>query len=166
MTWMATRKKDPTTTSLTPPAATVKANTIVSGSDLMPGPQQTATVSRYRYWVGVTPDCPVENLTIGGISWPKLNERLISDPRRTGEKRRVPVIGALVWIDPMCMQIIKRDLPLTVMRLMVPHERSSRHMETIGDNVERPPHGHVITIPSAEEIQEARQAGRAINHYH
>ena len=163
---MATRKKDTTTTSLPPSLQAPIQGTKLAGSDFLPTPQQTATVSRYRYWVGVTPDCPVENLTIGGISWPKINERLIADPRRTGEKRRLPVIGAIVWIDKQRMQVIKRDTPLTVMRLMLPSQSASRHMETISDNVERPPSGHVITIPSPQDIEDAHREGRAINHYH
>ncbi len=168
---MATRKNNPLSLdkALSPaPAKPQRSDTSVSvvpATEFMPHPDKVRTQTRYRYWVGLTPDCPVNNLTMAGLSFPKINERLVADPRRTGEKRRVPVIGALVWIDRQAMECIREQIPRTIMRMLAPVEENTRNMETVSDNVTKPQRGHLITIPSQEQIQQALEDGSPINHY-
>ena len=127
---MATRKKlvpdlnpdvgQPAT--LTAQAKPQQGKTHIGGSDLVPDldahKAQSGVARSYKYWVGVTPSCPREHIDLAGINFPKVNENLVTDPMRTGNKRRVPVIGAIVDIDEHRVQRMRDKLKRTVIRFL------------------------------------------------
>ena len=162
---MATRKKTdlPLNPDVGQPAIASAQEQPQSGrthfdaSDLVPDLEQqrdSLGVSRsYKYWVGVTPSCPHEHVDLAGINFPKVNENLVDDPMRTGNKRRVPVIGAIVDIDEHTILRMRDRLKRTVIRFLDDNGQSEEPGTglNIGDNHKRPRRGQLITIPTAEE---------------
>jgi hypothetical protein len=172
---MATQRKNPDVGKpavVNPPKTTIDPKTKISGSELVPdldGHRAGAgVVVEYRYWVGVTPSCPVEHIDLAGINFPKVNENLVNDPLRTGMKKRVPVIGAIVFLTEDKIRRMRERLKRTVIRFI--DSDSGAHDEpgtgqNVGDNHRRPRRGHVITIPTAEEIAQRRKTGKATRAY-
>lgn len=142
----------------------------IEGADLVPDlvAHGKVAVSRtYRYWVGVTPSCPVESVTLGGISFPKLNEDIVPDPMRTGQKRRVPVIGAITLMDARQIERVRDSLRRTVIRF---YDDAGEVVEAntgqnVGDAHRRPRRGQLISIPSPELVEARRKQGRPIRPY-
>jgi hypothetical protein len=150
---------------------TAKTATHVKGADLVPNLTKRSTAAgtlrRYHYWVGITPSCPVEGLYIAGINFPKVNERLVDDPMRSGNKKRVPVIGAIVWLTEQKIELLRDRLPRTVIRFT---DDKGEHEEpgtgqNIGDNARRPRRGHAITIPTPDEIKHREVRGKPTRAY-
>ncbi len=143
----------------------------------MPGADLTADIAKlandvgvvrqFRYWVGVTPSCPVEYVDMAGVNFPKLNEIVMPSPQRDGRTIRKPVVGALVWLTEQHVRQIRARLPRTIIRFLddkgVQEEAGTG--QNIGDLVQRPRRGQLITIPTPEEVAEARKRGRAVNLY-
>ena len=154
-----------------PPVPPPAVDTHFAGSSLVPdlakAGKQAGVLKQYRYWVGVSPSCPVESVTIAGINFPKMNERIIPDPGRSGGKRRVPVAGALVWLTEDKIKRLKERLPRTVVRFL--NDKGQREEpgtgENIGDNAVRPRRGHLITIPTDEEIAQRMKKGKPARAY-
>jgi len=157
------------------PTATRKAakasKTRISGSDLVPNLEQNRELKGVnhssKYWVGVTPSCPVEHIDICGINFPKVNELIVDDPMRTSVKKRVPVIGSVVELTAQKIQMMRERLPRTVIRFLddqgVTNEPGTG--QNIGDNHVRPKRGHVITIPTDAEIEERRKKNKGLRTY-
>lgn len=142
----------------------------VGGADLtadVSGSSNSVGVAkRYRYWVGVTPDCPTEAIYLAGICFPKLNE-IVHVNKRTGRTERAGVAGALVWIDERQMRRMISNLPRTVVRFTGEpsfEEFDPKTGQTIQD-LERPRRGHIITIPSRDEVEEAKKKNRLTREY-
>lgn len=177
---MATRKKllpDNLNPDVGQPATLTAQNespqgrTHIGGSDLVPDLEahksQLGVARGYLYWVGVTPSCPREHIDLAGINFPKVNENLVSDPMRTGNKRRVPVIGAIVMIDEHKIQRMRDKLKRTVIRFLDDggQQEEPGTGQNVGDNHQRPRRGQLITIPTPEEIEERRRRGKPTNEY-
>ena len=148
----------------------VDLTTHIKGEDLVPDFErlgQGRVSKRYTYWVGITPSCPVESITLAGINFPKLNEELLPDPMRTGNMKRRPVIGAIVRLTQKHIERIKEQLPRTVIRFR--DDKGTREEpgtgENLGDLHERPRRGEVITVPTPETIAARQRAGKALNAY-
>lgn len=153
-----------------PRTSRLEIKTKIKGTALVPdisdrgGP---GVLTEYRYWVGITPSCPVESLDLAGINFPKVNEELILDPLRTNIRQRVPVIGALVTLTKQRVELMRDRLPRTVIRFL---ESKGKQEEpgtgkNIGDVHMRPRRGHVITIPSAKEVEQRRADGKPTREY-
>jgi hypothetical protein len=141
----------------------------VAGTSLVPDLSSivSGATKQYAYWVGVTPSCPVEHIDLAGINFPKVNELIVADPLRTNQKRRVPVIGSIVWLTKDRLELMQERLRRTVIRF---YEDAGQKDEpgtgqNVGDNHVRPRRGQLITIPSDEQIQQAGKANRAIRRY-
>lgn len=139
------------------------------GSSLVPdlGNAGHGSVKQFAYWVGVTPSCPVEHIDLAAINFPKINELILPDPMRTNQKRRVPVIGSIVWLTRDRLELMEERLRRTVIRF---YEDGGQKEEpgtgqNVGDNHVRPRRGHLITIPSDEQIEQAKKAGRSVRRY-
>ncbi len=148
------------------------AKTHFAGTDLIPDlaakGRVSGTVKEYRYWVGVTPSCPVESIDLAGVNFPKVNELLIDDPLRTDVKRRVPVIGALVWINEAKIRRLRERLARTVIRFIRSDQGQKEEPNTgenVGDVHRRPRRGHLITIPTDAEIAERKRRGKPTREY-
>lgn len=145
--------------------------THISGKSLVPDLddlRSNAGISlQYRYWVGITPSCPVESIDIAGINFPKINENLVEDPMRTGIKRRVPVIGSIVYLTEDKIRRIRERLARTVIRFTEdPGEQDEPGTgQNLGDAHRRARRGQVITIPTSQEVVERRKAGKATRQY-
>lgn len=152
-------------------APPLEPKTKVAGSDLVAdikGHSQAAGLERrYRYWIGITPSCPVNGIYLAGLNFPKVNEQIVPDPARTGQKRRRLVAGAIVWITEHKIRLLRERLPRTVIRFSsdegVRDEPGTG--ENIGDVAQRPRRGRVITIPSDAELEERRQRGKPAHAY-
>lgn len=141
----------------------------VEGSALVPNLQehQVGVAKRYTYWVGVLPKAPIESLDVAGVSFPKMNERIIPDPANPGSKRRVPVIGALVHLTRDKLDLLAERIPNTVIRFLEeePVKEEPGTGQNLGDLHQRARRGHLITIPSAEEVQARKERGKATQQY-
>ena len=145
-------------------------HTRIDGADLVPdtsSPGAHGVLRQYKYWVGVTPSCPVEHIDCAGINFPKVNENIVPDPLRTSQKKRVPVIGAIVFLTEDKIRKMRERLPRTVIRFLddagVKEEPGTG--QNVGDNHQRPRRGHLITIPTAEDVARARKTGRPSRQY-
>lgn len=148
-----------------------KSRTAIAGKDLTADiavrTQASGLSRRYRYWVGITSSCPVEWIDLAGINFPKINEKIVPDPLRTGKKRRSPVAGALVWLTEDKIRLMRERLPRTVIRFLddkgVQEEPGTG--ENIGDVAQRPRRGQVITIPTEEDLADRRKRGKPARVY-
>lgn len=140
------------------------------GADLVPDFDKLGTVAvlrQYRYWVGVTPSCPVEGIDLAGINFPKVNEKLVDDPLRTGRRMRVPVIGAVVWLTEDKIKRMRERLHRTIIRFL----RDDGEVEepntgkNVGDVHRRPRRGQLITIPTDAEVEARKKRGKATREY-
>lgn len=167
----AGKRADVAAAATAAPANALKAKTKVAGADLVAdieGRSLEAGVNRrYRYWVGITPSCPVNGIDLAGLSFPKVNEQIVPDPNRTGQKRRRLVAGAIVWIDEAKIRRLRDRLPRTIIRFSsddgVLDEPGTG--ENIGDVAQRPRRGRVITIPTDEELEDRRKRGKPAHAY-
>jgi len=143
------------------PKTVAKHNT--PGSALVPDLDTlSAGVTReYVYWVGVTPSCPVEHIDCAGINFPKLNEKIMPRAGQKGKYQRVPVIGALVTLTAAKAAVMRDKLPRTVLRFL--NEKTAQQEAdainsaeagvNLGDLIQRPRKGYLITIPTADEAK-------------
>lgn len=142
-------------------------NAKIPGSSLVPDLEKhrAAVTESHWYWLGVTPDCPAKIVTLAGLSFPIINE----DVRRTpdGRTERIPRIGAVLQLTREHILRIRERLARTVVRFI---EDKGTHVEpgsgqNLGDPIERPRKGYVITIPRDEDIKARRDAGFSIQPY-
>ena len=150
----------------------IQAATKIPGASLVPdfGGETAGTSTEYLYWVGIIPSCPVEGIDLAGISFPKLNERIIQDPGRPGDSRRVPVIGGLARLTEEKVRVMRDRLPLTVVRFTDGAESKGIQEEpgtgqNLGDLHMRPRKGHLIRIPTEEHVKARRASGKATRRY-
>lgn len=157
-----------------PAAATADmstAKTNIAGSELTADIHarslQQGRVVQYRYWVGITPSAPVETIHCAGIAFPKVTEQLIADQMRTGQKKRAPRIGALVWLTEQKIRLLRERLPRTVIRFLETRGEAEEPGTgvNIGDVAVRPRRGHLITIPTPEEIADRQKRGKPVRAY-
>jgi hypothetical protein len=145
--------------------------TRIAGGDLRPNIHELSkgagVLRAYRYWIGVTPSCPVQSITVAGLDFPKVNENLVKDPNGGDKMVRVPVIGAIVFIDEDRVRMLRDRLPLTVVRFT--EDKGDRDEpgtgQNIGDAHQQPRKGHVITIQGKEEVDQRRKDGTGFNPY-
>ena len=142
----------------------------VRGDDLVPKHDPNAAVSQreYLYWVGALPAMPLESVSIAGVCFPKINEKILPDPQRTDRKIRVPVIGSIVRLTEAKLKLIAERLPRTVVRFYegvrdVKDEPGTG--ENIGDVHTRARRGNLITIPKPEDVAAAEKAGKPSRRY-
>lgn len=153
------------------PSARETASTHIAGSALVPDiaarSRATGVARQFKYWIGVSPGCPVESIRLAGVCFPKVNQKLVPDPNRSGKKARVPVVGAIVWLNEDKIRALRERLPRTVIRFQnaeaIIEEPGTG--ENIGDNAVRPSKGKVITIPTNEEIAFRKKRGKPTNEY-
>ena len=147
----------------------VPTGTVISGKDLAPDltGDIPGSLTEYFYWVGVIPACPVEHIDVAGINFPKVNELILPDPGRTGKTQRAPVIGALARLTEGRVKRLLARIPRTIMRFTSDKgtQEEPGTGQNLGDLHIQPRKGFLITVPTAEDVDMARAAGRATNHY-
>lgn len=155
-----------------PQTPAAPAKTKISGSSLVPDIEKSrkdgGVMRSYKYWVGVTPNCPVSYITMAGICFPKINENLIDDPMGGSVKRRIPVVGAIVTLNEMQMRRLLKRLPQTVVRFIDFDAGTMEEPGTgknIGDVHQQPRRGQLITIPTKEEVEQRLASNKATRDY-
>lgn len=143
-----------------------KSKTKFEGKSLVPDLEKNRTaVSRlYWYWIGVTPNCPVDEVQIVGTGFPKVEEKVT---QINGKTQRHPLIGKLVQLDEAAIRRLRERLPRTVIRFIDAkdqHEEPGTGMN-LGDVYERKRRGHLITIPRESDVAEIEKQGRAVRRY-
>lgn len=132
---------------------------VARGADLVPdlSKHKAGISTSYWYWIGGLPGLPVENVAIGGETFPKMEERVIV----TGtETHRSGVIGALVRLTPEKVKRIREALPRTIIRFteakgVFARGTGERVDVVMGEPTRRK--GFPITIrPEAECIERAK----------
>ncbi len=125
-----------------------KAQQVIAPSDLAPDMQAVEAMSeRFKYWVGIHPDCPVERIGAAGLTFQKVNELLVPDAE--GKTQRVPVIGGIANIDRETMLRLTKVLPRIVIRFLDDpdeHEEPGTGLN-VGDAFKNKRRGQLITIP-------------------
>jgi len=125
-----------------------------------------AAAASFWFWIGALPGLPVENVAIGGQTFPKLEERLLRGS--DGAPQRVPSIGALVKLTAQQARKILDGMPRTVVRFREP---KGEYKVGVGENVSvvmgepKRRKGFLITIRSEQECVAREQAGYAAVRY-
>lgn len=112
------------------------------------------TTKAYRYWVGLTPDCPLGDISCAGLSFPKTNDDLYNVQGEMRTQRSVK-IGAITFIDAARLQLLKDRLPRLVIRFGQPPVGSLN----VGDQIANPQPrraGSLHEIPTPAEVKERR----------
>lgn len=113
------------------------------------------------YWIGVTADCPVGFITVGGECFTKTEEIVARDPN--GGTSRSPVAGSLVKLTRDKLLRMAERLPRTIIRFLDGSDDASERLNP--NQTKRPPRAQVITIPSQDQAQADAAAGRATRLY-
>lgn len=173
---------EPTTTKNAPSGATATApqpsaraskkgapKTRYAGDSLVPKlDQNRVAVGRvYFYWLGVTPNCPVDTIQITGVSFSKATENVHNV---NGKTKRFPVIGQIVQLREEDIRRLRERLPRTVIRFFEGKAGEAKVEEpgtglNVGDAYQRKCRGQLITIPREVDIQEMRKQNRAPHLY-
>lgn len=139
----------------------------IAGNSLVPDltRQSAAVAEEHWYWLGLLPECPVKFIDAHGVQFPMVTE----DVRRTSDGRteRIPRIGALVKLRRDDILRLRDRLPRTVIRFV---DDKGRNVEpgagqNMGDPIERPRKGYVITIPRDEDVKARQKAGFSTHPY-
>lgn len=155
-------------TATAPEARKGAGASTLKGADLVPNidPKSIVTDASKLFWVGLLKEAPVEDLSLCGISFPKMNEDLVQDPRDPIGKTRVPRFGAQTRLTKAHVTAIKERLRRTVIRFYtgpsLDHEPGTG-VVTTEQPVRR--RGQVITIPTEAEVRAREEQGLPTNRY-
>ncbi len=114
------------------------------------------------YWVGTFDDCPVQNVTLGGISFPRYTERVIDDGGMI--TKRSPARGAMTWLSPDQVDRIETAIKNRIVRwrgrgaqrrgtVALNRAGDARYRKMTGDE----PLGHYVYMTTVEDA--INQAG-------
>lgn len=152
-------------------ASSMPVATHFAGADLVPSAADLrgsgGVLRTFRYWIGMTPSCPLSSIDIAGVNFPKVNELLVPDPMGGHQRKRVPVIGAVVNLTERHVRKLRDRLKRTVIRVIdqpAVQEEPGTGLN-VGDPVMRPRRGIPITIPTAAEIAERQAKGKPTRAY-
>jgi len=128
-----------------------KPQQLISADSLSPDMTAVEAASeRFKYWIGIHPDCPVEGIGAAGLTFSKVNELIIPDPDG-GKTTRVPVIGGIANIDRETLIRLKNVLPRIVIRFEEASDpyadEQGKTGQNVGDAFTRGRRGRLITIP-------------------
>lgn len=151
---IATRKKPG------PKPKNPQARQIASGDTLSRISQSSGVEESRWYWIGVSAACPVGFITLSGECFAKMEE-LVSR-NTSGDTVRTPVVGSLVKLTKSKLANMAKRIPCTVIRFL---DGSDDATEAMDPNKTKRQRAQVITIPSPEQVEADRQAGRATRLY-
>lgn len=143
----------------------IAAETLLPDFENHPG---LAIAKPVAYWLGLTTDCPANQIDCAGLHFPKVQEMIVPNPQDPGKKVRVPVIGGLdanVTEDKILR--LQEVLPRLVIRfLSEPAQKEQPGTgQNTGDPVVRARKGYVITIPTEQMVEDARANGKTLKPY-
>lgn len=142
-------------------------HTRIEGSKLMPDPMlgtAGGSTKRFKFWIGVIPECPREHIDICGVHFPKITAKVKPSALTPGLTDRVPQIGAIVELTEDKFSAIMERIPRTVIRFLDGNAEVNQERGELGEDIQRRK-GHIITIPTEEELEQRRKAGRSAREY-
>ena len=115
------------------------------------------------FWVGAFPICPVDNVHLGGVCFPKITERLVKVPT-SSKKQRSPQAGTVTRFTAEQAEIIIDRLKRSVVRFheAVPDWTTPEGLEDMTENRYK---GEIIRVPAPAEVAELRKQGRPVTVY-
>jgi len=141
----------------------------VAGSRLVPDldKNRASILTRYYFWLGVTPNCPTDGIDVCGVGFPKLTETVQVAGQTT---RRIPVVGHIVQLGEAEIRRLSERLPRTVIRMYADKTRQELLDEagvglSVADSFTRKRRGQVLTIPREQDIKTIEAAGRPAHRY-
>lgn len=146
-----------------PKAAQATGRKIADGAALSTPLVTNAIEDARWYWIGVTADCPVGFITVGGECFTKIEEIVAKDPN--GGTSRSPVPGSLVKLTRDKLVRMAERIPRTVIRFLDGSDDATENHLAVPGQTKRPPRAQVITIPSPEQVEADRASGRATRTY-
>lgn len=122
--------------------------------------------SEFAYWLGVLPQCPTNTIQAGGLTFGKVNERIINDPN--GKQRREPVVGGLNRrVNARHIRALERLLPRLVIRFLEPPRDENpdefgkgADYQSVDAAYVRPRKGYILTMPHPDDIARAKEEKR------
>lgn len=110
------------------------------------------------YWVGMLDECPLHNVDVAGINFPKYNEKLVPSRRDPTRQERVSHPGSLVVLNERKLSMLAEQLPRRVIRMQAtPDDNHVSAGENVGDPVTRGRRGYLVKIPASDADTSARQ---------
>jgi len=145
----------------------VDGNLLVPNFDDLPG---VTLGTEHAYWMGVTPDCPISQINIVGLNFPKRNEIFVADPVNPGgQKIRVPSIGGLHRAVTQDHIIALREvLPRLVIRFATETPGQQEEPGTgvnTGHVFKRQRKAELVIIPTSAQIVKAKENGTQVPRY-
>lgn len=119
-------------------------------------------------WVGVYPHCPVSNIHIAGVCFPKMT---YSFATVQGQRQASVRVGAITQLEQHQAEKLLKSLSRTVVRFLggaptldvdVPFEELVERLATRWTKNTR---GHLITVPTPEHMQMMREQNRPLPEY-
>ena len=98
-----------------------------------------AIAEEHPFWLGLTADCPINQLDIAGLHFPKSEEEIVTNP--AGRQVRVPVHGALNFhVNKKHFDDLVKVLPRVIIRgagaggrkFIIPNEKNIADATTNG----------------------------------
>lgn len=127
--------------------------------DSLPG---EVTTDEYSFWLGITADCPLGQIDVAGLHFPKNEERIALN--NAGKQVRIPEHGAINFtVSKHHFEELVKVLPRLVIR-----PNQVRKDDNAGENIGDPVHnskGRLIKIPNAQMIAGASDSGRKLKPY-
>lgn len=153
--------------------ATAPRTTLVDGHLLVPNFDELPGVclgDEHAYWMGLTPECPIGQIDIVGLNFPKRNEIFVVDPLKPGgQKIRVPAIGGLHQkITQDHILGLREALPRLVIRFANAESEQQEERGTgknTGDAFKRGVRAKLVKIPTPAQVADAIKNGTRIPRY-
>ena len=120
-----------------------------------------AVAEDYPFWLGLTADCPVNQIDVAGLHFPKAEESIVIN--NEGKQVRVPVLGALNYqVTREHFDALVATLPRLVIRFTdkEPEVDNDGSGVNIGDPIKRARKGYLIKIPTKKTIADAAESGQ------
>lgn len=105
---VAARSPSDTAPLLAPHPAATRSRLYLGPNDNMPhsAPPSSLEIGAVAYWCGTFSDAPVQNVLLGGISFPRFTERIVQ-PEGSLVTKRFPQFGAVQYLTPAQIEKIK-----------------------------------------------------------
>ncbi len=150
------------------PLTVPRAIEVIAGDALAPRHAAATPDQAFWYWIGALAALPVGCAHVSGIEVPKSSELLFrrsADPTHT---ERVLVPGTMLKLSRAQLRAFAKALPLKVVRFLKPDSEEVANALSLAeinpvaaraDEEQRCPPGTILSIPSAEALEERRRHG-------
>lgn len=82
-------------------------------------PKAEGRVATTRYWIGTTPECPIQNVTVGGVSFPRFRGNPVFDQPGGAPDREI-VHGAMVQLTEEQVALVAAGVRIRCIRIYSP----------------------------------------------